>query len=172
MTEGEIEEEGTGDQWWLAPRAFHSLGGYYSINGTQYLGGWSGYEPITGKFLLRIDKDGLTYKKIRAVFCIPWEEIVGLEVEGPETAQYRTTFTRALLVGGVLASAVKKKIQSSVLIVRTRAGEEAVFHTDRLTAPHLRRRLLPFITQLEQAHPAVDGPPPPAGPSPAPDPPG
>jgi hypothetical protein len=168
MTDG----DSAGDTWWLAPKAFHSLGGYYNITETQYLGGWSGHaDSITSKYFLHIDKAGLTYRKFRAVFCIPWDEIVGLEIVGPEKAQYRITFTRALLVGGVLASAVKKKTQSSVLIARIRTGEEAIFHTDKLSAEKLQRILLPIITQLEQAHPRVDGPPLPAGPSPTPDPP-
>ena len=58
--------------------------------------------------------------------------------------------TRALAVG-VFALAAKKKSKAAVLIVRTQDGEEALFQTEKYTAPELRTKLTPFISQLRVA---------------------
>ena len=120
---------------------------------TQYLGGWSGHtKTYTGmsKKILRVDTNGVSLVAFKTIFTIPWSVIVALEVEGPEQASQRVTVTRALAVG-VFALAAKKKSKAAVLIVRTQDGEEALFQTEKYTAPELRTKLTPFISQLRVA---------------------
>ena len=120
---------------------------------TQYLGGWSGHtKTYTGmsKKILRVDSEGVSLAAFKTIFTIPWSVIVALEVEGPEQASQRVTVTRALAVG-VFALAAKKKSKAAVLIVRTQDGEEALFQTEKYTAPELRTKLTPFISQLRVA---------------------
>jgi len=142
--------------WWLAPQAFKGLGfsGSFSATETHYLGGWSGHpKTYTGKLtkIVVIDKSGISLRGLSTIFTIPWDQILDLEVEGPETASKRVTAGRALALG-VFALAAKKTTKSAVLIARLRSGEEAIFQTEKFTAAELRAKLAPITSQLRKAN--------------------
>ncbi len=157
--------------WWLAPKAFRGLGflEHLDASETQYLGGWSSHTKTYKAKYVRIDAQGISLRGLKTIFTIPWDQVLDLEVEGPESASKRVTAGRVLALG-VFALAAKKKTQSAVLIVSLRSGEEAVFQTEKLTAAELRAKLVPVTSQLRKAN--VSPPPtaatsPPAAPLPA-----
>jgi hypothetical protein len=147
--------------WWLAPKAFRGLGFVekFSATETNYLGGWSGHsKTYTGKLtkILIVDKRGVSLDGLKNIFTIPWDQIVDIEIEGPETASKRVTAGRALALG-VFSLAAKKTQKSAVLFARLRSGEEAIFQTEKFTAPELRGKLAPVVSQLRKAN-AVSSP--------------
>jgi hypothetical protein len=142
--------------WWLAPKAFKGLGFTESFSAaeTHYLGGWSGHsKTYTGKLtkIVVIDKNGVSLRGFSTIFTIPWNQVLDLEVEGPENASKRVTAGRALALG-VFALAAKKTTKSAVLIVKLRSGEEAIFQTEKFTAAELRAKLVPITSQLRKAN--------------------
>lgn len=157
--------------WWLAPQAFKGLGftGSFSAADTHYLGGWSGHtKTYTGKMtkIVVIDKNGISLRGISTIFTVPWDQVLDLEVEGPETASKRVTAGRALALG-VFALAAKKTTKSAVLIARLRSGEEAIFQTEKFTAAELRAKLVPITSQLRKANASSSPPAPPTTPPPS-----
>lgn len=143
--------------WWLAPKAFAAFGfmGYYSVNEVQYLGGWAEHpKTYTGSITksLKLDSAGISLRGLKTIFTIPWDQVVELEVEGPEVASSRITATR-LLALGPFALAARKKSKEAVLVVRTRRGDEALFHVEKVLASEMRAKLLPVISQVRRANP-------------------
>ncbi len=142
--------------WWLASDAFRGLGltGRFSAGETRYLGGWSGYAKThtanTNNYV-NLDKNGISYKAFKTLFTIPWEQVVDLHVEGPESAAKRVTVGRALALG-VFALAAKKTEKSAILVVQLRSGEEAIFDTRKFTAGELRGKLAPITSHLRRAN--------------------
>ncbi len=121
----------------------------------RYLGGWSAqtktYAPKKGNKFLVVDQRGVSFDGLKTIFTIPWSEIVGLDIEGPESAARRITATRMLTLG-VFSLAAQKKEKLAVMIVRLRSGEEAIFDTAKLTAPELKGKLTPIMSQLRKAN--------------------
>lgn len=144
------EAEGT---WWTAPNAFKGLGwtGSLNINGCAYMGGYSAHPKTHGTTnILAVGANGLAYRGLNEIFRISWSEVAGLTVDGPDQASKRITATR--LVGmGVFALAAKKTSKSAVLIVDLRSGEQAVFHSEKVTAPELKAKLAPITSQIHVA---------------------
>lgn len=142
--------------WWLASDAFRGLGltGRFSTGETRYLGGWSGYAKThtakTNNYVI-LDKGGISYKAFKTLFTIPWDKVVDLHIEGPESAAKRVTVGRALALG-VFALAAKKTEKSAILIVELRSGEEAIFDTRKFTAGELRGKLAPITSHLRRAN--------------------
>lgn len=105
---------------------------------TKYLGGHPAREKATTA-TLTIDDDGVRARVIRDFLTVPWSDVAGLEVEGPEQVERRVTVTR-LLATGIFAFALKKKQKVAYLTVTTPDGE-AIFETDKFTPEELRARL-------------------------------
>ncbi len=192
----ELQEKVESGAWWLRAGAFKGLGFTETLRvpETHYLGGWQGHEKTyTGKMSdsnsVVVNKAGINYSKFKTVFTIPWEDIVGLEVEGPDQAQRRLTATR--MVGlGVFALAAPKKSKIAILLVSLRNGDVAVFQTEKMTALELKGKLTPVSSQVNRAQdratseapaavtdqvatpPPPMPPPPPKAATPAPPPPG
>ena len=144
------EADGT---WWTAPNAFKGLGwtGSLNINGCAYMGGYSSHPKTHGNTnILAVGANGLAYRGLKEIFRIPWSQVADLTVDGPEQASNRITATR-LLTMGVFAVAAKKTSKSAVLIIDLHSGEQAVFHTEKLTAPELKAKLAPITSQIHVA---------------------
>jgi hypothetical protein len=142
----------TRSQWWTDPQLFRAFGRSKQFLATyvDYHGGWSGHQkPHKDKSLI-INGEGINLKGFKTLFTIPWSEIAGLDIEGPEEASKRITATRILSMG-VFALAAKKKSKTAILIVTTTDGEQAVFQTEKLTALELRAKLTPVISQIHRA---------------------
>ncbi len=150
--------------WWLAPDVFRAFGlsARFDAGYSRYLGGWSGYTKThtsnRNKYLV-INKNGISLSVVKTLFTIPWDQVLDIEVEGPESASKRVTAGRALAFG-VFALAAKKNEKLAVLIVQLRSGEEAIFDTRQFTAGELRAKLVPVTSQLRRARGAA---PPPVG---------
>lgn len=139
--------------WWTAPDAFKGLGwrGSVAIAGCAYMGGYSRHPKKHGDTNnLAIGPGGVAYRGFKEIFSIPWSEIAGLTVEGPEQAAKRITATR-LVTLGVFALAAKKVSKSAVLIVDLHSGEQVVFHTEKLTAAELKGKLAPINSRIQVA---------------------
>ena len=52
---------------------------------------------------------------------------------------------------GVFALAAKKTSKSAILIVDLHSAEQAVFHTEKMTAPELKGKLTPITSQINVA---------------------
>lgn len=146
------QEKISAGAWWLTQDAFKGLGltKAFSLSESHYLGGWSGHtKTYTGmsKQIFTVDSSGIGLRGFRQLFVIPWDQIVDVEIEGPEQASKRVTATRVLALG-VFALAARKKSKMSVIIVRLRSGEEAVFQSEKMTPPEVRARLAPILSQL------------------------
>lgn len=139
--------------WWTDPNAFKGLGflGSLTVGGCAYMGGYSAHPTKHGDtHNLAVGANGLAYRGFTEIFRIPWSEVADLTVEGPDQAAKRITATR-LVTLGVFALAAKKKSKSAVLIVDLQSGEQAVFHTEKLTAPELKGKLAPITSQIRVA---------------------
>lgn len=88
-------------------------------------------EPHAGGVLV-LDADGLHYRKVREVFCIPWADIESTEVVGPDVAQSRVTFTRMATIG-LFAFAAKKKGGESYLTVTGKTGAQLGFRIPKVS---------------------------------------
>jgi Short C-terminal domain len=162
----------SGGQWWLAPGTFKCLGftERFTVSGTAYHGGWSGHPKTHGNTnLLEVDKRGIGLRGMKTIFTIPWEQIVDVTVDGPETAATRITATR-LLAFGVFALAAKKKTKAAIVIVTTANGDQAVFQTEKSMPHEVSPKLIPLAAhvrkaaqQRDPASPTASLPSPPTG---------
>jgi hypothetical protein len=140
-------------QWWLAPGTFKCLGftERFTVRGTAYHGGWSGHPKTHGNTnLLEVDKRGIGLRGMKTIFTIPWEQIVDVTVDGPETAATRITATR-LLAFGVFALAAKKKMKAAIVIVTTADGDQAVFQTEKALPHEVSPKLIPLAAHVRKA---------------------
>jgi hypothetical protein len=125
----------------------------YWIKGTAYLGGWSGHADTHGDTnVLIFRKDGIAYKGFRDKFVIPWDQVVAIDVEGPDSPSDRVTATRLATIG-VFAFAAKKGSGMAAVLVELTSGEEAIFRTESASAAEVRMKLLPITTRLEKLAP-------------------
>jgi hypothetical protein len=118
---------------------------------TAYLGGWSGHPKTHGDTnSLEFKKDGIKYKKTFGTrFVIPWDQVVAIDVVGPDSPSDRVTATRLATIG-VFAFAAKKKSGMAAVLVELTSGEEAIFRTEKVSAAELRMKLLPITTRLDK----------------------
>lgn len=141
--------------WWLTKDAFKGLGFLerWSVSETEYMGGYSAYpKPLTGKFhqnTLWVDSKGVSLQSIKNVFTIPWSEVVDIEVDDPGRSKH-VTAGRAVLLGP-LTLAARKTTQNTLILVRLRSRDEAVFHTAKVTGAEVRTKLAPITSQLRKA---------------------
>lgn len=111
----------------------------------KYLGGHPDREkPTTAT--VTIDDDGVRARIVRPFLEIPWAEITGLAVEGPDEVEKRVTATR-LLATGIFAFALKKKSKHAYLTVTTETGD-VIFETEKMTPQELRARLSPALARF------------------------
>jgi hypothetical protein len=108
-----------------------------------YLGGYA-LHPKKSALLVNVElhtfgvsvTSGL--RRQRQMF-IPWKDIARIEVEGMMDAQRQRSLARTVEFGA-LGGLAGKKVKSAYLSVATPLGE-AIFHTEKMTAPELRARL-------------------------------
>ena len=124
---------------------------------------------------MKVDKKGVSLSKFRTYFTIPWSEVTALEVEGPDQAAQRFTATRLVLLGP-LGLAFKKSKKTTVILVSTRSGDQAVFETKKYQTHEVKPKLQAIINKIQQASPeppeavlTLEEPAPPALPVSAPD---
>jgi hypothetical protein len=153
----ELQERVESGAWWLRTDAFKGLGftGTLRVPETHYLGGWQGQDKTyTGKISdgnsVMINKGGVNYIRFKTVFTIPWNDIISVDVEGPDLAQRHLTAVRILALG-VFALAAPKKSKIAMLMVSTRNGDVAVFQTEKMTALELKGKLAPISSQISRA---------------------
>lgn len=101
----------------------------------KYLGGHPCREKATTA-TVTLDDDGIRARVLKDFLNVPWSDVKGLSVEGPEQVEKRVTVTR-LLTTGLFAFALKKKSKTAYLVVTTPEGE-AVFETDKFSTQELR----------------------------------
>jgi hypothetical protein len=139
------------DRWWEEPAAFKSFGrsGKLMVTHSKYLGGWSSHPDTKAGSVIAIDQSGVGMRALKPTFTIPWDQIVEMAVEGPETAAKRVTATRVLALG-VFALAAKKKSKMAVLSVTLLSGEEALFQTEQVTSLELQGKLASILSQVNR----------------------
>lgn len=147
------ERAGTGE-WWLGKDVFKGFGlaQRYTVNDTRYFGGWSGHaRTYSGKVtkILEVDKQGVGLRGLSTIFTIPWSDIADVDVDGPDTAAKKLTASRAILLGPA-SLLLKKKVLSTVVTVRTKNGEEAVFVSEKANPALVRAKLTPVLSQLHR----------------------
>jgi|GEM_PF-4236277 len=140
--------------WWLEPNAFRGLGmnERFSASDTHYLGGWPGYTKThTGKltYIIAIDKKGISLSGMATLFTIPWEEVISIEIDGPENASKRVTATRVVALG-VFALAAKKGQKMATILVETTSGDIAIFQTEKMLPSEVQARLMPILTKVNR----------------------
>jgi hypothetical protein len=152
--------------WWLDVGTFRAFGVLHqlTIGKCAYLGGWTEHPKAHGNEKtansLLVGPTGLRYRAITTLFAIPWEQVTGIEVEGPEQASKRITATRLLTIG-VFALAAQKKTKAAVITVTTTDGGEAVFQTHDWLALDLRAKLTPVLSHFRNQQTAEQSAPPP-----------
>jgi hypothetical protein len=143
-----------GGEWWLDESIFKGLGitGQWTAADTTYHGGLTSDPKSHQACIVKVDKKGVSLSKIRTYFTIPWSEVTALEVEGPEQAAQRFTATRLVLLGP-LGLAFKKSKKTTVILVSTRSGDQAVFETKKYQAHEVKPKLQAIINKIQQANP-------------------
>jgi hypothetical protein len=159
QAEAEREAAIASGAWWMAPDAFRAFGRLrqFTIGKCAYLGGWPEHPKAHGNEKtsnsLVVDDKGLRYRGLTTIFAIPWEQVTGMEIEGPEQASKRISGARVAMIG-IFALAAKKKVKSAVITVVTKDGDEAVFQTHDWLALDLHAKLTPVLGQLHKHQPA------------------
>jgi hypothetical protein len=103
----------------------------------KYVGGHPARSKST-TCTVTVDDHGVRARIIREFLNIPWSDVKGLKVDGPEDVHKRVTMTR-LVATGLFAFALKKPEKLAYLVVETEQGE-AMFETDKMTAVELRAK--------------------------------
>jgi hypothetical protein len=138
--------------WWLTPGVFRGLGfaERLTVNETEYHGGWSGHPQPHGKTnILEVDRRGIGLRGFKTIFTIPWDQIVDVDIEGPESAAKKVTAGRVLALG-VFALAAKKKVKSAIIIVTLRNGDQAVFESHKALPHEISPKLTPLVAQVRK----------------------
>jgi hypothetical protein len=145
------------DEWWASPEAFKSLGLARSLllNNVSYYGGWPEHQSPEGKssLILRVDTTGISLRRFKAIFTIPWGAISDIVVEGPEAAERRFTATRLVALGplGLAFKKDRKGSKAAIITVSTRAGDEAIFHVAKMLPRDIEPKLSPLAIQARRA---------------------
>ena len=80
---------------------------------------------------------------------IPWAEINGISVEGPEEIRRRVTAPRAATIG-LFALAFKKREKQAILVLETK-NDDAFFEVDGFDSVELRAQLSGWTRYFELA---------------------
>ncbi|HUY56621.1 MAG TPA: SHOCT domain-containing protein [Candidatus Acidoferrales bacterium] len=144
-----------GGAWWLRPDAFAAFGITRKLTLAEcaYLGGYPAHPKAHGSVKgkngnsLHLSSVGLVYKRFGTLFTIPWDEVLGIEVEGPEKAERHMSL-------GLGALSLLKSHKSAAITVLLKSGDEAVFQSHTWLAYDLRARLGPITSQLRKLHTA------------------
>lgn len=88
----------------------------------KYLGGHPLHERGCDGVIVKFDGTGMKVKRLKTVLELPWSDITGIAVEGPDAVQKRVTVTRLLAVG-IFAFALKKSKKLGYVVVSTTSGE-------------------------------------------------
>lgn len=156
LTADDVNSE-PNDDWWVSPEAFKSLGlaGMLNLSGVSYYGGWPGHQSAEGKssLVMRVDQSGISLRRFKAIFTIPWSEISDIVVEGPDEAQRRFTATRLVLLGplGLAFKKDRKGSKEAIITVKTRAGDEAIFNVAKTLPREIAPKLEPVAMQARRA---------------------
>jgi hypothetical protein len=148
------------DEWWASPAAFKSLGltKTLSLTNVSYYGGWPEHQAPEGKsnLILNIDKTGVTLRKFKAIFTIPWAAVSDIVAEGPEAAERRFTATRLVTLGplGLAFKKDRKGSKEAIITVMTRTGDEAIFHVAKTLPREIDPKLSPLAIQARRAYKA------------------
>jgi hypothetical protein len=137
--------------WWFTGGAFKCLGftESFSVSETTYHGGWTPHPQSHKNDILRIDKKGISLSGFKTIFTIPWEQVTDISVDGPENASKRVTAGRVAMLG-VFALAAKKKTKSTVILVDTLSGDQAVFETAKALPHEIGPKLTPLANQARR----------------------
>jgi hypothetical protein len=126
-----------------------------TLTKVSYYGGWPEHQTPEGKsnLVLVVDQIGITLRKFKAVFTIPWEAITDVVVEGPEVAEKRYTATRLALLGplGLAFKKEKKGSKEAIITVATRTGDEAIFHIAGTLPREISPKLEPLAIRARRA---------------------
>jgi hypothetical protein len=102
-----LNERGVDDWWedkaiWKGFRKNIGARKGYWLSGTAYLGGWSGHPHTHGdRNVLVFRQDGIAYRGFQNKRVIPWDQVVAIDVEGPDSPSDRVTATRLATIGGL-----------------------------------------------------------------------
>lgn len=146
-----VQAKIAGGAWWLTAGAFKGLGfaETFTVSETSYHGGWSPHPQGHKNDILRIDETGISLRGIKTIFTIPWDQVTDISVDGPESASKRVTAGRVAMLG-VFALAAKKKTKSSVILVDTLSGDQAVFETAKALPHEIAPKLAPLANQARK----------------------
>jgi hypothetical protein len=110
--------------------------------------------------MLRVDKGGMSLRKLKTIFTIPWQDVADITIEGPEAAERRFTATRliALNVVGLAFEKDKKGSKEAIVTVTMRLGDDAVFHVAKTLPREIEPKLIPIAIQVRMAAPESRGP--------------
>jgi hypothetical protein len=135
--------------WKSFRKNFGDRKGYWQ-SGTAYLGGWPSHPDTNGDTnVLVFRMDGIAYRGFRDKFVIPWDEVVAIDVVGPDLPSHRVTAARLATIG-IFPVAAEKKSGMAAVLVEVTSGTEAIFRTEDVSAGELRTNLLPITTRLEK----------------------
>lgn len=164
-------------QWWTRPDAFKGFGTRQSLvtKKCDYLGGFPEYAEthLDTMWELEVGKSGLryhstqstyTYPDGRTDFTFPWDQVAGIEFDGPEQMSKKFSWNRfgsaaaISVVGSPVAGAVlllksREKIKSTVITVRLTSGDELFFQTRDWLAHDLKAKMAPVLSQLPKLQP-------------------
>ena len=136
-----------------------------SLSEVSYYGGWSRHPSPEGKsnLILKIDKSGISLRKFKEIFTIPWEDVADITVEGPQEAEKRFTATRLIALGplGLAFKKSKKGSKEAIITLTTVSGDQAVFHVAKKLPREIQPKLVPLALQIRTRVAAVREPTPP-----------
>lgn len=123
-----------------------------SLSEVSYYGGWSRHPSPEGKsnLILRVDKSGISLRKFKEIFTIPWKDVADIVVEGPQEAEKRFTATRLVALGplGLAFKKSKKGSKEAIITLTTVSGDQAVFHVAKKLPREIQPKLIPLGLQI------------------------
>lgn len=136
-----------------------------SLSEVSYYGGWSRHPSPEGKsnLILRLDKSGISLRKFKEIFTIPWQDVADIAVEGPQEAEKRFTATRLIALGplGLAFKKSKKGSKEAIITLTTVSGDQAVFHVAKKLPREIQPKLVPLALQIRTRVASVREPTPP-----------
>ncbi|HXW34068.1 MAG TPA: hypothetical protein VEJ87_05770 [Acidimicrobiales bacterium] len=129
-------------EWWRSRQVFDDLdwSRRRSIAGVRYRSGWWGTGKLKPSMLAKVldfGPNGVVLRGLRVRFLIPWDAIRSIGVAPGDAWAYGAPVTRhAIRVG-------------STIVLRSSAGQDAVFFTPLLLPSEVQAILEPFVASLE-----------------------
>jgi putative oligomerization/nucleic acid binding protein len=109
----------------------------------EYLGGPPAFSAAQKASNVSFMLEGVHFARWATYLVIPWEQIIDIEIDGPEQAQQRFTATRLALLGP-LGLAFKKDVKATYLTFVTNSGD-VIFKVDFKTTHEVRGELSAII---------------------------